>query len=636
MAEVLERLRTCITAFLLIAPIVSLSLSLIPGESIAYEHHGFIEIDGDSEFLYDDSVISGNGTAENPYIISNWRINGSYTYGIHIKNTRACFAIKGLAIENSSFAAIRFDNVSNGRIEDSIFLYNRGSGIYLMGTRNITVANCRLYSTGSTAILIGDSEGVNIDNVLARDMGKAVYAEHSSSINMADCVFENATSAIISMSHVRNSKIQDSILRNSVFKGLELISVNDTEFAGNAIVNASTGIYLYDSHMLYFHGNMICLSRAAQVQATLSSSIKWNATYAQGGGNYWSDYFGPDLYKGAAQDIPGSDGIIDQAFVILLGNVDSYPLLRPTLPDTLPPLSVAYVLGEKRAGSWYKSFAIVVINSTDDFSGVLNVTYSIDSEPYVEYKGSFMVSNSGEHIIRFRAADRMLNCEIEKTIVVRVDSSPPVTEIVLDGIEGQGDWYLSPVTVIINATDNESGVASIWYSIDAGSTAQYSSFFTLSDEGYHNLVAYSIDLVGNTGAIDLVQTSIDLTYPELSINEVNGTLFTSLPVRITWAASDAVSGLDHFEVSVDGESLIRLPPARKQYEMSSLSDGDHVLTVIAFDKAGHLIQKEISFKVQAGIAGILISNMATIISLIVLIAVIIFAVIVRNRRKRRR
>ena len=637
MAEFPRRLLACISAFTLIVPMNMISLSMIPNNAIAYQEHGYIVIDGDPEFLTDDSVIAGNGTAIDPFIISEWRINGSYNYGVHIKNTRAFFVMKNIAVENSTFAAIRFENVTNGRIENSSFINNLGSGIYLMSVENITISNCSFQMTGTTAILGNSVKNAVFEKVTARDMDKAVYFEDCSAFRITDCRFENATSTILSMSRCTGSNIENSVMRNSNLRGMELNFVSNSNFVGNAIINSSTGIYLYYCNLLTFHGNMICMSRASQVQSS-SSSVRWNLTYAEGGGNYWSDYLGPDDYNGALQDKPGSDGIIDVPFIILPGNVDAYPLLRLRLPytDIVSPISNASILGEAGVGGWYKSFAIIAISATDDFSGIMNISYSVDSSPYIEYTGSFKIADSGEHIVCYHATDRMQNMESEKMLTVKIDSAPPVTEILLHGIKGQGDWYLSSIAISLNATDNESGVASTWYSIDADTAMLYSSFIIVSSDGYHNIVAYSIDAVGNTGHVSLAQISIDRDAPELIINEANRSVFTSLPATITWTASDSVSGVDHIEVSVDGGSFTRLPATRRQYSISGISDGNHVLTILVFDKAGHMTEGQISFKSETGIVGILISNLLAILALIVLVAVIIFAIVVRSRRRRRR
>lgn len=637
MVDILHRLLVCIVAFMASTSASIISFSIFSNVAHAYQEHGFIEIDGDAEFLTDDSVIGGNGSAENPYLISDWHINGSYDFSIHIKNTRAFVVLSDVVIENSIFAAIKLENVSNARIENSILLSNFGSGINLLGVRNLTISNCTILDVGGTAILGNSVNTALIEGVTAREMDKGIYFDDSFAITIKQCVLEDATASLLSMSRCASSSIEDSMMRNSKSKGLELIFVNGTRFFRNAIVNASIGIYIFNCNLLVFYNNAICVNRASDLQS-ISSFVRWNLTYAEGGGNYWSSYIGPDAYNGALQDKPGPDGIIDIPFTIQPGNIDAYPLLMLNSPyaDHLPPISNAGIIGEPGAGGWYKSFAIVAINATDDLSGIQTITYAIDSSAYIEYRGSFKISESGAHIIRYYATDRMSNRESEKSLVVKVDSAPPVTEINVQGTKGQGDWYLSSLIVILNATDNESGVDSTWYSVDASVTALYSSPIIVTSEGYHNIVAYSIDLVGNSGPINIAQVSVDRDPPELAINEANGSVFTSLPVIITWTASDSVSGLDHIEISVDGGSLTRLPATRRQHSISGLSDGSHILSLFAFDKAGHITERRIMFRTDTGVLGILMSNMSTILAMMVLAAVVIFAMVVRSRRRRRR
>lgn len=53
----------------------------------------------------------------------------------------------------------------------------------------------------------------------------------------------------------------------------------------------------------------------------------WDAGYPQGG-NFWSDYTGPDVCFGPDQNETGSDGIIDFPYIINPYNEDEYPQLR--------------------------------------------------------------------------------------------------------------------------------------------------------------------------------------------------------------------------------------------------------------------------------------------------------------------
>jgi hypothetical protein len=61
----------------------------------------------------------------------------------------------------------------------------------------------------------------------------------------------------------------------------------------------------------------------------------------------------------------------------------------------------------------------------------------------------------------------------------------------------QGTMYISPVNVILTATDDLSGVDYTMYKLDSGNWTQYATPVTVSDEGAHTVTFYSVDKVGN-------------------------------------------------------------------------------------------------------------------------------------------
>ena len=67
------------------------------------------------------------------------------------------------------------------------------------------------------------------------------------------------------------------------------------------------------------------------IQANDELYNMWENGYPSGG-NFWSNYFGVDNFKGPAQNIPGSDDIGDTMYDVLPGgppNADWYPLMEP-------------------------------------------------------------------------------------------------------------------------------------------------------------------------------------------------------------------------------------------------------------------------------------------------------------------
>lgn len=99
-----------------------------------------------------------------------------------------------------------------------------------------------------------------------------------------------------------------------------------------------------------------------------------------------------------------------------------------------------------------------------------------------------------------------------------VDILPPVTKISLSGIQGQRDWYTSPVVVTLIAQDEESGTKQTEYSFDEGhSWNVYISPFTLTNEGGSSLQYRSTDQAGNQEVTHTQLIQIDTTPPEARI-----------------------------------------------------------------------------------------------------------------------
>jgi hypothetical protein len=82
----------------------------------------------------------------------------------------------------------------------------------------------------------------------------------------------------------------------------------------------------------------------------------------------------------------------------------------------------------------------------------------------------------------------------------RDDTTPPVTTISFIPPEssGQNGWYVYDVTVILNASDNDSGVNVTKYRVYYQPWKNYTEPFILSKEGRDIQIEYfSVDNAGN-------------------------------------------------------------------------------------------------------------------------------------------
>jgi hypothetical protein len=77
---------------------IVLGLALV-GFGQGWAPHEPIYIHGDDAFTWENGVVKGSGTADDPYIIEGWIIDThSHDYGIYIDGTRANFVIRNCQI----------------------------------------------------------------------------------------------------------------------------------------------------------------------------------------------------------------------------------------------------------------------------------------------------------------------------------------------------------------------------------------------------------------------------------------------------------------------------------------------------------------------------------------------------------
>jgi len=135
------------------------------------------------------------------------------------------------------------------------------------------------------------------------------------------------------------------------------------------------------------------------------------------------------------------------------------------------------------------------------------------------------------------------------------DTTPPVTTCTLDPPEPDGlnGWYVSDVTVTLNATDDMSGVDFTYYRIKFEWWLLYSEPFTLPFDGDDILIEYySVDYAGNVEDVKSFMLDIDQTPPEIDLcYESDYDLSLGWIWLCTSTATDSMSGMDRVEFYIN-------------------------------------------------------------------------------------
>jgi len=183
---------------------------------------------------------------------------------------------------------------------------------------------------------------------------------------------------------------------------------------------------------------------------------------------------------------------------------------------------------------------------------------------------------------------------VNPTITATLDPATP---------DGNFDWYKSPVTITLTATDNVE-VAAIYYRIDGGPWKTYTVPITIDVDGEHTVDFYAVDEVGNPSDTGTVSFKIDKTAPTVSItfptagyiylfgkelfkNPFGGTIIIG-GITFQASASDATSGLDYVTFEVDGMTYEKATsPYEIWWHKFDLLPHKYTLTVSAYDVAGN-------------------------------------------------
>ncbi|RJE71524.1 hypothetical protein BGP76_05350 [Reichenbachiella sp. MSK19-1] len=185
--------------------------------------------------------------------------------------------------------------------------------------------------------------------------------------------------------------------------------------------------------------------------------------------------------------------------------------------DTAAPLMAADILGDRFIVGdqiYFSGRTKMKFTAVDNKAGIEHIKYSIDSQPFLDYDQPFYLpSAAGTHVIKYFAIDRFGNKtndaksarsfhEYEhQATKVYVDLTGPDLSYSFTGdlIETRDTVFVNSSTkVILQATDNESGMQKITYSLE-GSAEEFDFIEGLNfvESGYHAVDFYGYDNVNN-------------------------------------------------------------------------------------------------------------------------------------------
>ncbi|MBB5791807.1 hypothetical protein HD601_006382 [Jiangella mangrovi] len=192
----------------------------------------------------------------------------------------------------------------------------------------------------------------------------------------------------------------------------------------------------------------------------------------------------------------------------------AFTVVEPEPDDTTPPDVSAAVTGSQNPEGDYVGSATVTVTASDTGSGVASVEYNLDGAGFVTYTAPVVVSAVGDHVVQYRATDNAGNVAPVESVsftVVAVepdDTTPPVVSGVVSGEQNGAGDYIDSATVTVTATDAESGVASVVYSLDDGAFVPYTAPVVVGAVGEHTVRFRATDNAGNASDVGSVTFTV--------------------------------------------------------------------------------------------------------------------------------
>jgi hypothetical protein len=270
-----------------------------------------------------------------------------------------------------------------------------------------------------------------------------------------------------------------------------------------------------------------------------------------------------------------------------------------TIPDTTPP----FITGVQATPSSQMPGECVNITTTVTDNVEVDMVYLYILYPDSSFENFSITQNKtgnnyhcnkaydqlGAYTYHIWANDINGNDAVsaDRTFEIILDTTPPGTTHRFNPSvpDGDNNWYVSDVTITLDATDNLSGVEFTYYRLNSGSWKTYTSPVVVSDDGEHTLEYYSVDFVGNEerikGPFDF---KIDQILPTITLAAERVSFGT---YKLIADASDATSGVAKVEFYVNGEPVGTVTDAPYECEVSDCSRGD-MATATVYDNAGHL------------------------------------------------
>ncbi len=202
---------------------------------------------------------------------------------------------------------------------------------------------------------------------------------------------------------------------------------------------------------------------------------------------------------------------------------------------------------------WFTTAQSINWSSLDSLSGInSSATLSWDGGAVQAISASGTIAiPEGKHTATITVTDNAGNVTTKSAGSFWVDSTPPqVTASLAVLPTGDNDWYLTPTSLVMSATDGWSTVATLQYCVDGGEWITYNPSNSLTGDGKHIIECRATDVAGNPSAIVTLSYSLDTTLPGIPVVTVSPESSNTSILSANWNSVEPHSDIVEYDFAI--------------------------------------------------------------------------------------
>ena len=518
--------------------------------------------------------------------------------GVYLYRSNDC-AVTGSFLNDSYYgvAAYYSENIS----VQGNFMNRDMNGVHFSNSANLTAEGNTFSDSTTDAIYVSDSafSAIITNNTVVSSGGYGIHVLSSDGAHITENNISDGGNGI-SLSACENSNIIDNLLTNNNGggdgKGIELLSgSSNAKLINNTIIGSDHGMEIENSHGQIIENNTLTANyaRAMNLFYCSNSTIAYNNMTGNQNGIFLRYSSNNSVFENLLKDNTAyALDIYDESdnntiyHNYLINNTSPYGQARDTCANF-------WNLSYPDGGNYWSDYS-----GSDIFKGPNQDQQGQDGygdSPYSIYDGG----NQDMYPL-MKPWNGTVPSDTESPSVVGTNPLNNSADVaVSQQIIVSFSEFLNQSSLTYTCTPDPGGWTPSWSSTTPTLTLYHTRFaynatYTFTITGGEDLSGKALANVPYTITFkteaDTTPPTVIMTYPS------NGSAVPSSSVTVTWSGWDNQTGIDHFDISVDGGAWINVGNSTS-YALS-LPDGMHNISVRATDGVGNVGLDHVTFTVD--------------------------------------